>query len=553
MDKIIPITWKIFYGAFVIAFAPGIIFIFFRSRTGTSHILLPFITVVLVLPLLINAWRLTGRIAPAISEKYHRIILSAFLALSAIIQLILGNRLRFVPMWDVEAIFDGARYWALTGSLDNPTFFHITYERYFAMFQNQWGSVFLFRMLFSVYDFFGGSDFHWPALVWNVAMVQVMAVALYSAANRLKGRRAGLYVLFLLTVFLPFHFFGAVYYTDTLSMPFAAIAFSLYLRAKDEDSPLKKLLLFMACALAVAVGAAIKFNLITVFIAILIDFLLTKEKGLQLRLYCAAAAVAAVVIILGSLNLYMNRLIGPEMTDRHRIPRTHWMMMGLNHYGRYSWDDFQFTMNIPDLATRQRETTRVFFERLRGHGISGMSRIYASKFSINFGDGTYEMHRILHQDPVNHTRLHNMVLAHGRHYATYKHIATGITTALLILMLAGALHAFWNFGSTRFTAVPWLAFFGLVLLLTVWESGGRLTMNHFPLLVVGGVIGLSIVEQMIQGLSRYSVERENSGGCGGGHWPSVTQCGRALHDHTGTADSHCHRAVHPRARKSFKR
>ena len=458
-----------------------------------SPILLPFITVVLVLPLLISAWRLTGRIAPAVSEKNHKRLLIIFLVLSAIVQLILGNRLRFVPMWDVEAIFDGARYWAQTGTLDNPTIFHTTYERYFAMFSNQWGSAFLFRILFWIYNLFGGRDFHWPALVWNVAMIQAMVFALYSAAVRLKGRRAGLYVLFLLTIFLPFHFFGAVYYTDTLSMPFGAIAFALYLRAKDEPELRKKLLFFLACGLAMAVGAAIKFNIITVFIAIVIDFLLSKEKGLRQRLYCVAAAVAVIVILLGSLNLYMNRLIGPEMTDRHRIPRTHWMMMGLQGYGHYSWRDFEFTMNIPDLATRQRETTRVFFERLRELGPSGMAQLYAAKFSINFGDGTYEMHRILHLNPVNSSRLHDMVLSQGRHFNMYRHIATGITAALLILMLVGAMYAFWQ-DSPQFTAVPWLSFFGLLLLLTVWETGARLTMNHFPLLVIGGIIGHSIIE-----------------------------------------------------------
>ncbi|MCL2527864.1 MAG: glycosyltransferase family 39 protein [Defluviitaleaceae bacterium] len=487
----IPITWKAFYALFIIAFVPGIFHIFFRSRTNLNSILLTFITAVLVMPLLIRAWRYTQGLK--LSEKAVRWIMVAFISVSSILQLYIGNRLRFTPMWDPEAIFDGARMWALTGSLDHHTIFHGTYLQYFAMFSNQWGSTFLFRWLFWIYNLFGGTDFHIPALVWNVALVQVMVFSLYAAAKRLKGPGAGLFVLFLLGVFLPFHFFGAVYYTDTLSMPFTAIAFSLYLRAKDELDLRKKLITFGLCGLAVAIGATIKFTVVIILVAIVIDYLLAKEQGFVHRLLCSIAAVSVAVIVIGSFNMYMNRVIGPEMIDRHRVPRAHWVMMGLNHYGFYNPQDYDFTMGIPDFETRQSEVTRVARERLRERGVGGMARLYLAKFAINMGDGTYEMYRILHQNPVNQTRLHDITLSGGRNYNAYVHIATGFTTAFLLLMLAGAIH---GFRKLSHTAVPWLSLFGLVMILTVWESGARLAMNFFPMLVMGAIIGLSCVEPL---------------------------------------------------------
>jgi len=411
-------------------------------------------------------------------------------------------------MWDMEAIFDGGRLWALTGTLDNHTVFHGTYLRYFAMKSVQWGGLFLFRVLFWVYNLFGGADLHRPALLWNVAMVQVMVFSLYSAARRLKGPQAGLFVLFLLCVFLPFHFFGAVYYTDTLSLPFVAMAFSLYLRGRDEELLRNRLLFFAACGLSVAVGAALKTTALIVFIAILIDFLLRAEKDwLRRRLLGAGIAVLAFLIAFGGFYMYMSRLvIGPELTERYRLPRTHWAMMGLYGNGAYNPSDFQFTMDIPDLATRQSETTRVFNQRLREHGVSGMARLYATKFSINFGDGTYELHRILHLNPVNHTRLHEFTLGSGQHFNAYLHVASGFTTALLLFMLAGAFYAIFKRESIITTAVPCLSFFGLVLLLTFWESGGRLSMNHFPLLVIGALFGISILEPMLSNLKTEATE-----------------------------------------------
>jgi len=493
-SKLVPYTWKAFYVVFIIAFVPGIFHVFFRSRTNLNPLLLPFITAVLVMPLLIRGWRLTQEMK--ISEKAVRWIMVAFITLSTILQLYMGNRLRFTPMWDPEAIFDGARMWALTGSLDHHSIFHGTYTRYFAMFSNQWGSTFLFRWVFWVFNLFGGTDFHIPALVWNVALVQVMVFSLYAAAKRLKGPGAGLFVLFLLGAFLPFHFFGAVYYTDTLSMPFVAIAFSLYLRGKDELDLRKKLLTFIACGFVVAVGAAIKFTAVIVLIAIVIDYLLVKEKqGFLPRLLCCISAVAVTIIVMGSFTMYMNRVIGDEMIDHHRVPRAHWVMMGLNHYGFYNSHDYDFTMSIPDFETRQAEVARVARERLRERGIGGMARLYAAKFAINLGDGSYELHRILSQSPVNQTRLHDIALAQGQHFNAFNHIATGFTTAFLLLMLVGALH---GFRKLKHTAVPWLSFFGLVMILTVWESGARLTMNFFPMIIIGAVIGLSSVDPLVR-------------------------------------------------------
>jgi len=503
LPNLVSYAWKAFFAIFIAMFGPGILFIFFVNRhvigtdigTGLSNIGLLFITTALVMPFLIFTWRFFQRLN--ISEKVQRRILIIFLVVSAILQFIIGNRLRFTPIWDIEAIFEGARLWMQTGTLDYPAYFHTTYETYFARFSNQWGALVLFRWLFWLYERLGGTDFHFAALAWNVVMVQVMAFSLYASAKRLKGPNAGLYVLFLLAVFLPFHFFGAVYYTDTLSMPFVAIAFYLYLRGKDEERLGRKIAIFALCGLAVTVGVAIKFNAIIILIAIAIDYLLTNErKGWHLRLISIGTAAIIVITLLSGFFAYMNRLIGPEMIDRHRTPRMHWVMMGFNHNfdGRYNRHDDWFTIGIPDLETRQSETSRVARERIRGLGVGGVTRLAARKFAFNFGDGTYELHRILFSIPHNETVLHQLVLIDGGGYSAYKHIATGFTTAFLILMLAGAILAFKKHENT---AVPWLSFFGLALILTVWETGARITMNFFPMLVIGAIIGLSVINPLL--------------------------------------------------------
>jgi len=427
----------------------------------------------------------------------HRWILLIFMVLSAILQFYMGNQLRSVPMWDVDSIFYGGIIWARTGSLYYPSVYYITYLRYFAMFSIQWGAVFLFRNLYWVYSFFGGTDLHYLALLWNVAMVQAMVFSLYCAAKRLKGLQGGLFVILLLAIFLPFHFMGGIYYTDTLAMPFIAIAFSLYLRGRDEAVHDKKILLFVAVGAAIAMGGALKGTVIIILIAICIDMLLTKKQDWIPRLVCIGAMVFAFLLIYGGFNLYMSRIvIGPELIERYQLPFSYWAMVGLQGYGSFCSNDFLFTMSIPDLATRQSETFRIFLERLQEHGLGGMLNLFAAKFTINFGDGTYEMHRIYGQSPINTTLLHDIILSNGRNFNAYAHLASGFTVAMLILMIIASVFSLIKKGEPSHTAVPWLSFFGLMLFLVFSESGGRLSMILFPTLVIGAMIGLSIIESL---------------------------------------------------------
>jgi len=146
------ILWKAFFVAFILAFTPGVIFTLINNRTGLGYLALP-LTVVSFLLVLLVSWWLAERIK--INANILKIILICFMVLSAAAQMFIGLRLRFTFAWDIEAIIYGGMHWAQGGTYYDPNVTVGRFAEYFSMFPNQWGSLFFYRILFTVSGFLG--------------------------------------------------------------------------------------------------------------------------------------------------------------------------------------------------------------------------------------------------------------------------------------------------------------------------------------------------------------------------------------------------------------
>ena len=472
--------WTLFFVLFAASFASVLLIVLFAK--------FPLVAAIAIMALAVFAWRLLGRLELSARAGYR--VLFLFIVAAAALQLLIGYRLRFTPMWDFDAIFNGGAIWAETGSLYAESYYHGNYAEYFAMFQNQYGGLFVFRFIFGICRLFGSNHYDTAALVYNVAMIQVMVFAVYYAAVRLRGVRGGVFSLFLMGVFPPFYIMGAVYYTDALSMPFAAATFALYLRARGEANLKKKVLLFSLCGLAAAFGAAVKFTVMIVLIAVVIECFLEKGMPIAKRAACVAAAGLTAILCISGLNAYIDSKLAPELIDQRRIPKTHWIMMGLQGDGTYNPGDYAFTMSIPDLKTRSEETARVAWERAGELGAGGLLSLFCKKIAVNFGDGTFNMAMFLDDGPVHQSSLHEVVLSGGKYFDIYAHISTGYICAVFAAMLYGTVKIIRKRQLDEyvtFSVVPFLSLFGLLLFSLIWESASKMPFCFFPILVIGAV------------------------------------------------------------------
>lgn len=479
--------------AFFVVFAVLFLWVFyhvlFHNTQGFDPLLSLFLMAVFA-AFFFGAYQLTGR-ADLTARKGTRILL-VFIAVTGLIQLIAGLRLRYTPAFDLDAIFGGGQDWALNGNFDN-------YRDYFGMFSNNLGGLFLYRCLFAIGRFFGVSDFYALALIYNTCMLQVMVYAVYDTARRWAGVRAAVLSLVLFGAFLPFYMMGAVFYTDLLSAPFAALCINFYLRARDETRLKQKTVLFLVFGITASIGTILKFTVMIVAIAALIDLLLgirrkqelTRKRILVNLAIPAAAAGIAAILLLGFYG-YMGAQQDPEFVSSKRIPVTHWIMMGLNGNGQYNPGDYDFSKALPDLAARREAIPKVIGMRIRELGFSGMFGLCTEKATIDFGDGTYHLSDFLADGPMNETALHDLVLCGDRHHDAYKHIAQGAYLAFFLLMLIGGALSILRPGHF---SVPWAAMFGLLLFLLMWETNTRYTQNFMPILILCAVSGVRIISE----------------------------------------------------------
>jgi len=424
--------------------------------------------------------------------KWHGMcMLTAFVVLSAVVQILVGLRLRYLTYWDIDAVFGGARNWALNGNFDQ-------YMDYYArVAPNNSFAMFLLMLVFKVYSLFGGTDFFAVAVIFTVLLLQASTCALYGIAKQVSGVSGGIITLFLLAVFLPFYTMGAAFYTDILSLPFVPLIVYFYLRGCNENKFSRKLFFFVACGFFAAIGALIKFTVIIVLIACVIDWVLNNKewnfKHLKSRLPALGAGICVAVLLIASFFAYFDSLLDEQAVYENRLPTSHYFMMGLNHNdGLFSQEDQDFTMSLPNLDDRKKEIPPLILERVKEHGFGGLIAHFSMKFYINYQSGTLAQGELFRLSPQNETALHDIVLYDGCYFPVYNHM---VTAQLLAYIFFGLIGVFIFFRKSKF-CVPWLALVGMTLFLMVWESGNRFIASSFPLILLCAALSLANIDKL---------------------------------------------------------
>lgn len=475
---------RVFFALFLVFFLWVFGNAIFVYTQGFEPILSVFLMTVFT-TLFFGSYAIIGRFKLSIQTGAR--VLQVFIVVMTLLQIVVGLLLRHTPAFDLDAIFNGGRDWALNGNFDR-------YQEYFGMFSINQGGLVLYKYLFTFGRLYGMSDSYALALIYNTLMLQVMVIAVYDTVRQLAGVRAAVLSLVMFGAFIPIYTMGAVFYTDLLSAPFVALCINCCLRVKHETRLKQKTIHYLVFGVFAAVGAILKFTVIIVAIAALFDLLLSirrvqklplKRIVLNITIPVAAACITAALIF--GFYGYMSTQQDHEIVSSKRMPITHWIMMGLSGNGYYNPADYDFSKGLPDLSARREEIPKIIGERMRELGFSGMFKLLTEKAATDFGDGTYHLSDFLDDGPVYDTPLHGLVLYSGHHYDVYKHIAQGAHLAFFLLMLIGG--ALSIVRPNRFI-VPWLSMFGLLLFLIVWETSPRYTQNFMPVLILCAVMGV---------------------------------------------------------------
>jgi hypothetical protein len=416
-------------------------------------------------------------------EKREKKIAAIWIFAFFVFQLVCGYLLAMTTSWDTEAVFRGAISLNEQGHLGRHT-------GYFQVFPHNLGATSALHLLFSLLSAETTQDYYLIATLYNVSSITLGVVFGYLICRELYSVKIALLFLWLISCCIPLHFYTPVFYSDTLSLPFLMMSYYLYLLILKSDSLNKKIIYASLLGIACALGTLIKFTVVIVAIAILIDLIM---RGKFKSGWLLAAMVAASICYAGLLGFDHYRyhsLLDKTLTEEKKIPYTHWVMMGLAGNGAYNGSDYGYTHSFPTLAERSQANLDKISERLKDYGLGGYLEFLGRKQQLNFGSGIYGVHEMIDDGPLRPNALHQIALDTGKHYEKFRHLAQGFHIFIFLLII---LSAFYDAATKTPSAMDKLAIrlsiTGIFIFLALWEANSRYLLNYVPLCIMGAALG----------------------------------------------------------------
>ncbi len=473
---------KIFYGLTAVCFTTVVFISLFFNRINERSVpaFLGFICLGIIV--LLGVYLLTKRFERFFSKNYV-IVLVGFLAVYLFLLIFFGLRLKYTPMYDMDAIYSGAIDW-----INNGTF--INYYSYFGKFRNNLGSMTFLFFVFSAANKFGISDYFTVGVVINSVMLAFTALFTSLIADKIIGRAAAITALFVFVFFMPLLFMGAIFYTDSLSLVFPVALYLAYLWFKDIKNIYVKICLAVFMGIAAAAGSLIKITVLIMLIAIVIDSFISQK----LRYTAIIVAFCALIPVFAhyKFNSYIDRdHLKDAQYEQLKTPIAHWLMMGLNEGGKYRKEDYDYTWSFP-LDKRSEACVKMIKERLSDMGFGGFLAHLGDKSMVCFDDGTLAEHEVLDDFPQYDTALHELILTEGKYYKTYSLYVTGIMYSFYIFMIAGCVKEIVSKRKNdAVTALaPVLSTFGIWAFLMLWETNSRYITNLITMFIICALMGI---------------------------------------------------------------
>lgn len=488
--------------SFHILFALIIMFVIFQASVNNSQYYYDstlILSTVLALTIMFIGCFFITKFQATIEKKYNYILI-IFLVVMYLIQVGVGLYfLRYVPAWDLSAIYNGAIEWLEHGTIKS-------FEQYFYYYPNNFGGLIFLKFIFSIARLLGITDYFMVATIINSILITLMMWAIVRICTKLLGKIYGIYSIVIMCLIYPFYFIGPVFYTDGLSMVFPAIIYYLYLVSKECSSVYKRVSLYIFMGILTAFGAQIKFTVLIIAIAIIIDILINKQliKGLVLTLITTITLVVAISMT--DTIMYTN-LLNKSQAEVQNTPYISWIMMGLKGNGTYNGEDMSFVRSFDSVEDRDTAIKQEIVDRIETYGLSGMFNLIENKTQRCFGDGTLGLSDFLDDSPEKETVFHQFITYDGDYYFIYRTLCHGTFMAILILMLLSGVECVINTKSNNYTSIaPKAAFLGIWLFLMMWESTARYFSNFISMMIVVATMGMIYCIRIIQSLfNHYSI------------------------------------------------
>lgn len=393
--------------------------------------------------------------------------------------------------WDMGTCFEIADEWVREGTYTN-TF-------YPSQFPNNIMMIVIDSVILTGFKIVGIDDFIRGITIVDAIVVSLSVILSFFIVKKILDRKKALLYMFIALLTTPLYLFVAEYYTDTYSMLTAVLLFYFWLILRDGKK--KKITKFLLCMLyAVILFFAIKIKVTSafVFIAILFYELVQGEYMLVLKRYICIVPITACLIILFNVTV-VNKLAPAENRDRNEVPTEHWIMMGMNGVGSFSYEEYAITLAPENVTYAQRRDVarKTIIERLKTRSADEHIKNLNAKLGFAWHDGTFWAYRVLRIGPIKEGTLHKYVLVDYEESKYYKYIPQTLHFAMLIFIFFNVCRIIREKNWKTKEIIPIVTMIGYMIFLLIWENRSRYLVNIIPIMLMAQINGIDFVADRI--------------------------------------------------------
>ena len=366
----------------------------------------------------------------------------------------------------------------------------ITNTFYLSQFPNNVMMASVEIVFLKMLSIFGVKDYLTAITVINAIVVSATVILSFYTTKKISNKRNALMFLFICLFTTPFYLYSAEYYTDTFSMIISVLLLYIWLFIREKKNGLlKRVIIDLVYAFVLFIGIKLKLTSAFVFIAsVVYEIVQLNLKTLAKNLVVILPVTVLFIIVFN--NTVVNKFALPEKRFLNEIPKEHWIMMGMNGVGSFSFDEYAYTNSYKTYPEKQQAARDKIKERLKEREMSTHVRNITYKLGFAWHDGTYYAPVVLRNEPVTRGVIHETVFENGKNALYYKYIPQTMHFAMLIFIIFNIIRIIKEKDYESKDIITITTMFGVMLFLILWENRSRYLVNILPLMIMSQINGI---------------------------------------------------------------
>ena len=422
-----------------------------------------------------------------INERTSNVLAIIICVIFFILMSLFGNLLGTIPSSDIVYLRNEAHLMMENGGV-------FATEDYFSRYSYQTPVAILVYFIYRT-----GSLFHIENLaafgtVINALFIAITAAFTYLTIKSVKNHQTALITLLFFVLNPIFYLYSSYFYTDTLCMPFAAIAMYLFVLGIKKDKKIAEIMLLGTSGILLAIGTKIRAVICIILIAMIMSIWFKNR-------ICKKSIINVVTLFIGFLIGWCicTVIALPFKTpniESCKLPSTYWVMMGLNEEsdGKYIASDRAYVETRELYKDKYYLTLDEIKNRIRNFGVTGLMNFERNKISVNWSNGDYDyVQKLTNVEKIN--GLYKYTVGNKNIFVLY--YAQICKAFIMVIFLIAIIKELYQKDIDKNNSYLFISMIGAFAFYLLWEVAARYSLTFLPWMILLFGSGLEGVEDLL--------------------------------------------------------